>query len=175
MSEEIIVSQGSKEDKYELLYSQIKGLIEGESNLVANMSNATAAISMTFDFLWIGFYFVDKYFKKEEILSAEAMNSLQLVLGPFQGPVACTRIKYATGVCGTAWAEGKSITVGDVNTFPGHIACSSDSLSEIVVPIIDLNNRVRAVLDIDSRETNTFDKVDERGLEKIATLFIPFF
>jgi len=175
MSEEIRVSQGNKEDKYALLYSQIKALIGGETNLIANMSNTMAAVNMTFDFLWSGFYIVDHNFSDNNHLDIEVMNSLQLVLGPFQGPVACTRIKYGQGVCGTAWAKGKSIVVGDVNNFPGHIACSSESRSEIVVPIFDSQNRVRAIIDIDSKELDTFDSIDQKGFEKIATLFSLFF
>lgn len=175
MSEEIMVSLGNKEDKYKLLYSQIKGLIAGETNLIANTSNTTAAIKMTFDFLWIGFYFVDQKSNWSREHTADEMNSLQLILGPFQGPVACTRIRYAKGVCGVSWAKGKSIIVDDVNNFPGHIACSSDSRSEIVVPIFDTNNRVCAILDVDSKNINSFDDVDRVWLEKIATLFSPFF
>lgn len=175
MSEEIIVSLGNKEDKYNLLYSQIKELIDGETNIIANTSNTTAAIKMTFDFLWIGFYLVERKSSCSKEYIADEMNSLQLVLGPFQGPVACTRIRYAKGVCGIAWAKGKSIIVDDVNDFPGHIACSNDSRSEIVIPIFDINNRVCAVLDIDSRSINTFDDIDRVWLEKIAALFSPFF
>jgi len=171
MSEKLIISAGNKEEKYELLYSQIKGLIGSETNLIANLSNSIAAINMTFHFLWVGVYFVDLKSSCNKVSVSNELDSLQLVLGPFQGPVACTRINYNKGVCGVAWAKEKSIVVGDVHNFHGHIACSSDSRSEIVIPIFDENNRVYAVLDIDSECINTFDEIDRIWLEQIVTLF----
>ena len=145
-----------KTDKYEMLYRQLESLLEGETDEIANMANTAALIHETFGFWWTGFYIV---------------KDGQLVLGPFQGPVACTRIPYGKGVCGTAWERGESIVVPDVELFPGHIACSSLSRSEIVVPIIR-NGEVVAVLDIDSKELACFDETDRSWLEKIATLLI---
>ncbi|TWV12894.1 GAF domain-containing protein [Bacteroidaceae bacterium HV4-6-C5C] len=156
MAEDLYVSDGSKEEKYEMLLKQIKGLIEGESNLVANLANVSAALKETFNFFWVGFYLVD----------AE-----ELVLGPFQGPIACTRIRKGKGVCGTAWSEERTIVVPDVDAFPGHIACSSLSRSEIVVPLIDHENKVWGVLDIDSEQLNTFDDTDARFLEELCRNF----
>ena len=144
----------NKTEKYELLCEQIKALIQNENDIIANMSNIAAVIHETFKFWWTGFYRV--------------INN-ELVLGPFQGPVACTRITYGKGVCGTAWKEGKTIVVEDVHEFPGHIACSSASKSEIVVPIIK-DNQVVAVLDIDSEKFATFDNIDKEWLEKITKL-----
>src|ERR1700741_2437719 len=134
MAEDLLVAKGSKQQQYESLLPQIKGLLEGESDLVANLANVAAALKEQFDWLWIGFYFV----KKNE-----------LVLGPFQGPVACTRIALGKGVCGTAWEQGETLIVPDVDAFPGHIACSSLSRSEIVVPVFS-EGKVVAVLDVDS-------------------------
>ena len=152
MAEELIVAQTSdKKSKYDTLIPQIKALIEGESDLIANLANTCAALKQTFDFFWVGFYLV-----KNE----------QLVLGPFQGPLACTRIDYGKGVCGTTWKEGKTIVVPDVELFPGHIACSSASRSEIVVPGY-LDEKVFLVLDVDSDRVNDFDAVDAQGLEAI--------
>lgn len=145
-----------KRDKYEMLYRQLESLLEGETDEIANMANMAALIHETFGFWWTGFYIV---------------KDGQLVLGPFQGPVACTRIPYGKGVCGTAWKRGESIVVPDVELFPGHIACSSFSRSEIVVPIIR-NGEVVGVLDIDSKELACFDETDRIWLEKIATLLI---
>ena len=145
-----------KRDKYEMLYRQLESLLGGETDEIANMANTAALIHETFGFWWTGFYIV---------------KDGQLVLGPFQGPVACTRIPYGKGVCGTAWEQGGSIVVPDVELFPGHIACSSLSRSEIVVPIIR-NGEVVAVLDIDSKELACFDETDRIWLEKIATLLI---
>lgn len=155
MAEHLSISQGSKEEKYAELYPQVKALIESETDPVANMANVAAMIHATFGFWWTGFYRV-----------LEGV----LVLGPFQGPLACTRIKLGKGVCGTAWKEAKTQIVPDVDLFPGHIACSSASRSEIVVPIMH-ENEVIAVLDIDSAELNTFDDVDAKWLEKIVALF----
>lgn len=145
-----------KTDKYEMLYRQLESLLEGETDEIANMANTAALIHETFGFWWTGFYIV---------------KDGQLVLGPFQGPVACTRIPYGKGVCGTAWEQGRSIVVPDVELFPGHIACSSLSRSEIVVPLIK-DGGVVGVLDIDSKELACFDETDRIWLEKIATLLI---
>ena len=146
-----------KIEKYKLLYEQVKALIQTEKDEIANMSNIAAIIHETFKFWWTGFYRV--------------INN-ELVLGPFQGPVACTRIAYGKGVCGTAWKEGRTIVVDDVHEFPGHIACSSASKSEIVVPIFK-DNQVVAVLDIDSEKFATFDNIDKEWLEKIIDLVQP--
>ena len=145
-----------KRDKYEMLYRQLASLLDGETDEIANMANTTALIHETFGFWWTGFYIV---------------KDGQLVLGPFQGPVACTRIPYGKGVCGTAWKRGESIVVPDVELFPGHIACSSLSRSEIVVPLIK-DGGVVGVLDIDSKELACFDDTDRIWLEKIAALLI---
>ena len=141
MAEDLHVIQGTKEEQYQSLLPQIKGLLEGETDLIANLANVTAALKEQFNWLWVGFYLV---------------KNNELVVGPFQGPVACTRIKKGRGVCGTSWAEAKTIIVADVEKFPGHIACSSLSRSEIVVPVIR-NNEVVAVLDVDSEAVDHFD------------------
>lgn len=146
-----------KIEKYKLLYNQIKSLIQNENDTIANMSNVAAIIHETFKFWWTGFYRV--------------VNN-ELVLGPFQGPVACTRIAYGKGVCGTSWKEAKTIVVEDVHEFPGHIACSSASKSEIVVPIFK-DNQVVGVLDIDSEDIATFDNIDKEWLERIIELAQP--
>lgn len=161
--ENLIVSNGSKTEKYESLLPQIKALCEGEDDMIANMANISAAISQTFNFLWIGFYIVKENNNFE--------TKRRLVLGPFQGPVACTSISYGKGVCGTAWKESKTLVVPDVEKFPGHIACSSLSRSEIVVPLI-INESVTAVLDIDSNELAAFDEVDANYLQQILTFLI---
>ena len=155
MAEHLEISQGNKEDKYRLLYSQIESLSNGETDTIANMANIAAMIHETFGFWWTGFY---------RVIGG------QLVLGPFQGPLACSRIAYGRGVCGTAWKEGKTQLVPDVELFPGHIACSSASKSEIVVPIFDSDNNVTAVLNIDSKELATFDDCDREWLERIVKL-----
>ena len=145
----------AKSERYALLRKQVESLTEGESDLTANLANVAAAIHQTFPFWWTGFYLV---------------RGEQLVLGPFQGPVACTRIPFGRGVCGTAWQRRETVVVPDVEAFPGHIACSSASRSEIVVPILR-NGEVLGVLDIDSRELATFDDEDAAGLEAVcATL-----
>lgn len=144
-----------KEEKYELLVSQIRALIEGENDVIAVMSNVAAAIHQSMGFWWTGFYRV----KNEE-----------LVLGPFQGPVACMHIPYGKGVCGTAWQRAETVVVEDVEQFPGHIACSSESKSEIVVPVFGGDGKVTAVLDIDSEKLATFDDTDRRYLEEICRL-----
>ena len=146
-----------KNEKYELLVSQIRSLIEGETDAVAVMSNVAAAIHQTMGFWWTGFYRV--------------VNN-ELVLGPFQGPVACMHIPFGKGVCGTAWKQTKTVIVPDVEQFPGHIACSSESKSEIVVPVFGRDNTVVAVLDIDSDKLNTFDETDRKYLEEICKMII---
>ena len=155
MAEELIVAQGGKEEKYEMLYRQIEALMEGESDMIANMANVAAMIHSTFHFWWTGFY---------RVVGEE------LVLSPFQGDLACSRIKYGRGVCGTAWKSQTTQVVPDVELFPGHIACSSLSRSEIVVPVWR-GGEIVAVLDIDSEHLATFDEVDRLWLEKIVKLF----
>lgn len=154
MAENLIISDGDKCNKYSVLYEQIKSLTDGEDDLIANMANISSMIHQTFGFWWTGFYRV---------------NGNMLVLGPFQGPLACSRIPFGRGVCGTAWKEAATVIVPDVDAFPGHIACSSASRSEIVVPVFD-DEKVIAVLDIDSAELNTFDSIDKEWLEKICSL-----
>lgn len=155
MAEKInILKHASRETQYKNIIPQIRALIEGETDTIANMANISAVLKEAFKFFWVGFYIV----KKEE-----------LVLGPFQGPVACTRIKYGKGVCGTAWKENRTIVVPNVNAFAGHIACSSESLSEIVVPL-KKNDEVYAVLDIDSEVENNFSETDAIYLEEIIEL-----
>ena len=154
MAEKLIISGDSKAEKYEVLYKQIKELVGYETDEIANMANISSMIHETFAFLWTGFY---------RVVGEE------LVLGPFQGPLACSRIKFGKGVCGTAWKEECSLVVPDVEQFPGHIACSSLSRSEIVVPVLS-DGVIVAVLDIDSRELSTFDEEDRFWLEKIVSL-----
>lgn len=160
MAEELTISTGSKKEKYETLIPQIKAMLSVEKDLIANMANVSAMIKDTFNFLWVGFYRVIEDEKQEEVL----------VLGPFQGPLACTRIKKGRGVCGGAWKEEKTLVVPNVDEFPGHIACSSLSKSEIVLPMKKAE-KVYAVLDIDSLELNTFDEEDKYYLEQIIALF----
>ena len=153
MAERLIISEGGKEEKYALLYSQVAALTEGESDLIANMANIASMIHDTFGFWWTGFYRV---------------RDNQLILGPFQGPLACSRIGFGKGVCGTAWKLRKTVIVPDVDKFPGHIACSSASKSEIVVPVFDKDGyEIIAVLDIDSDSLDTLDQTDRFWLEKI--------
>jgi GAF domain-containing protein len=154
MAEDLLITKGTKEEQYASLLPQIKALLEGEPDLIANLANITGALKEQFNWLWVGFYLV----KNDE-----------LVLGPFQGPVACTRIKKGRGVCGTSWAKAQTLIVPDVEKFPGHIACSSLSRSEIVVPIIR-NNKVLGVLDADSIELNQYDETDKKWLEQIVDL-----
>lgn len=154
MAEELKISQGGKEEKYALLYKQIAAIIESESDTIANMANIAAMIHHTFGLWWTGFY---------RVVGDE------LVLGPFQGPLACSRIAYGRGVCGTAWKDERTQVVTDVEQFPGHIACSSESRSEIVVPMFK-EGRVVAVLDIDSEHLSTFDETDRLWLERITEL-----
>lgn len=154
MAEDLIISKGSKSEKYEELIPQIRALILYESDSIANMANVVAALKQTFDFFWVGFYIL-----RED----------QLVLGPFQGPIACTRIKKGRGVCGTAWEKGETIVVPDVDQFPGHIACSSLSKSEVVIPLFD-DDEFIGVLDIDSDKVNDFTQEDVFYLEQIVGL-----
>jgi len=154
MAEDLLITKGTKEEQYASLLPQIKALLEGEPDLIANLANITGALKEQFNWLWVGFYLV----KNDE-----------LVLGPFQGPVACTRIKKGKGVCGTSWAKAQTLIVPDVEKFPGHIACSSLSRSEIVVPIIR-NNKVLGVLDVDSIEPDQYDNIDQDYLEQIIEL-----
>lgn len=154
MAEDLNKIEGTKEEQYQGLLPQIDGLLTGESDLVANLANVSAALKQQFGWLWVGFYLV----KQNE-----------LVLGPFQGPVACTRIKKGRGVCGTSWLESKTLIVPDVEKFPGHIACSSLSKSEIVIPVIK-NNEVVAVLDADSEKYDLFDETDQQYLENVVRI-----
>jgi L-methionine (R)-S-oxide reductase len=156
MAEELTINTtSSKEEKYLELIPQLKGLVSGEKDVIANMANLSAALKETFNFLWVGFYIV----KNDE-----------LVLGPFQGPIACTRIQKGKGVCGTSWQKSQTIVVPDVEKFEGHIACSSLSKSEIVVPILNTKQEVTAILDVDSPELNTFDEIDAKYLTQIVNL-----
>jgi L-methionine (R)-S-oxide reductase len=159
MAEDLNIITGNKEEQYQSLIPQVKGLLEGETDLVANLANIAAALKEQFGWLWVGFYLVKSFDHAQD----------ELVVGPFQGPVACTRIKKGRGVCGTSWAESKTIIVPDVEKFPGHIACSSLSRSEIVVPVIR-NHEVVAVLDADSEYPDQFDTFDQRYLEEIVNL-----
>ena len=154
MAENLIITEGDKEQQYQTLFPQIEALLAGETDMTANMANVAAALKQTFDFFWVGFYVV-----KEDML----------VLAPFQGPIACTRIRHGNCVCGTAWKEAKTLIVPDVEQFPGHIACNAASRSEIVVPVIR-EGKVIAVLDIDSDKPDSFDEVDANYLERICGL-----
>jgi len=154
MAEDLLITKGTKEEQYEALVPQIKALLEGEPDLIANLANIAGALKEQFNWLWVGFYLV----KNDE-----------LVLGPFQGPVACTRIKKGKGVCGASWTKAQTLIVPDVEKFPGHIACSSLSRSEIVVPIIR-NNKVIGVLDVDNIELDQYDNIDQNYLEQITEL-----
>ena len=154
----------TKEEQYQEIIPQIQSLVSGEPDLIANMANIAAVLHNTFHFLWTGFYLVKE---KSQLSNVQSQINQELVLGPFQGPIACTRIPYNKGVCGTAWAQNQTLIVPNVHEFPGHIACSSASKSEIVVPI-RRNNEVIAVLDIDSADYNTFDAIDQKYLEKIT-------
>jgi L-methionine (R)-S-oxide reductase len=154
MAEDLTITTGTKEEQYQAILPQIKGLLQGEDDLIANLANICAALKEQFGWLWVGFYLV----KNDE-----------LVLGPFQGPVACTRIKKGRGVCGTSWAKEETLIVPDVEKFPGHIACSSLSKSEIVLPIRN-GEKVVGVLDVDSTDLNTFDETDKNYLEQVLAL-----
>ncbi|MFY8128286.1 MAG: GAF domain-containing protein [Chitinophagaceae bacterium] len=156
MAEDLAIIQGTKQEQYQNLLPQIKGLLTGEEDLVANLANVCAALKEQFNWLWVGFYMV----KNDE-----------LVLAPFQGPVACTRIKKGRGVCGAAWQQATTLIVPNVEEFPGHIACSSLSKSEIVIPLFK-DNEVVGVLDVDSIDLNCFDEVDKFYLEEIIKLIV---
>lgn len=153
MAEDLLITKGTKEEQYTSLIPQVKGLLEGETDLVANLANIAAALKEQFGWFWVGFYLV----KGEE-----------LVLGPFQGPVACTRIKKGRGVCGSSWQQAQTLIVPDVEKFPGHIACSSLSKSEIVVPLFN-QGEIMGVLDVDSDELDQFDETDRKYLEEIVS------
>ena len=155
MSEELHIPEGAKKEIYESLLPQIRALVDGEPDFIANCANIAAALRQSFGFWWVGFYFVK--------------NNDELVLGPFQGDIACTRISFGKGVCGTAWKNAETLIVADVDQFPGHIACSSASRSEIVVPIFK-RDVVIAVLDVDSDKLNDFDQTDKIYLEQLALL-----
>ncbi|MGB0390099.1 MAG: GAF domain-containing protein [Salibacteraceae bacterium] len=155
MSENLEIAGNTKEEFFETLIPQIENLILGETNLIANLANVSAAIKMTFNHLWVGFYLVE---------------GNQLVLGPFQGPIACTRILKGKGVCGSAWENEETIIVANVNEFPGHISCSSQSVSEIVIPIFNPEKKIIGVLDVDSKNKNQFDTTDKFYFEKINSL-----
>lgn len=154
MAEDLHINKGTKEEQYASLFPQVKALLEGEADLVANLANMCAALKEQFGWLWVGWYLV-----KED----------ELVLGPFQGPVACTRIRKGRGVCGSAWEQATTLVVPDVEKFPGHIACSSLSKSEIVVPLLK-DGGVWGVLDVDSEQLAAFDDTDRRWLEKLTGL-----
>jgi len=156
MAESLILDNThSKEERYKNLLPQVKALVGDEKNVIANMANVAAALRQAFGFFWVGFYLLEN-------------NSL--VLGPFQGPIACTRIAFGKGVCGKTWEKEQTIIVDDVDAFPGHIACSSDSKSEIVVPVFK-NKQFFAVLDVDSDSLASFDNIDQKYLEELVTLF----
>ena len=159
MAEDLIKINGTKEEVYQHLLPQLNALLDGESDLIANMANIAAALKESFGFFWVGFYLV---------------KHNELVLGPFQGPVACTRIQKGRGVCGKAWEDKTIIVVPDVDAFPGHIACSSLSKSEIVLPLIK-HGKVVAVLDVDSNELNSFDDTDAQYLNEICQLLCVYF
>jgi GAF domain-containing protein len=165
MSENLIISVSSdKKERYEVLIPQIASLVEDEKDVIANLSNITAALRQAMGFFWVGFYLVK---------DNKAGSAQQLVLGPFQGPIACTRINFGKGVCGTTWKEKRTILVPDVEQFPGHIACSSDSKSEIVLPAFK-NNEVVLVLDVDSDKLDDFDETDAIYLEKLMRIIEGF-
>jgi len=156
MAEELQISNtDNKKEKYDTLLPQLEALLTGEADLIANLANTAAAFRQTFNWFWVGFYMV---------------RGNELVLGPFQGTIACTRIKYGRGVCGASWQQQKSLFVPDVEKFPGHIACSSLSVSEIVVPIFNAANDVVAIIDVDSERYDVLDELDLAQLEKVAEL-----
>ena len=158
MAEELIIpTTGTKAEKYELLFEQTKALLRHEKNQIANMANLCAVLKYGFNFFWVGFYLV---------------NENELILGPFQGPVACTRIAKGKGVCGSAWKQNKALIVPNVNEFLGHIACSSASQSEIVLPVYNKSNTIIGVLDVDSEHLNHFDETDQEWLQKMISLLV---
>jgi L-methionine (R)-S-oxide reductase len=155
MAESLIISGTSKEERYRSLMPQLVALTDGETDFIANLSNIVGALKQTFGFFWVGVYLVRKN---------------QLVLGPFQGPIACTRINFGKGVCGTSWEKKQVMLIPDVDQFPGHISCSSDSKSEIVIPVVNETGEVILVIDVDSNKLNDFDETDQRYLEEVAGL-----
>ena len=159
MSEELHITRESKLKAYQGLLTQLASLVKDEKNIIANLANISSAIHMTFNYLWVGFYLVENH---------------QLVLGPFQGPIASTKISKGTGVCGTSWKEECTIIVKNVNDFPGHISCNSTSVSEIVVPLFNRSNQIVGVLDIDSTNESEFDTTDKLYLEQVAQLISYF-
>jgi GAF domain-containing protein len=154
VAEEILIVQGTKEEKYLSLIPQIKALFDPSVNATANLANVSSVLKMTFDFFWVGFYLVEQN---------------DLILGPFQGPLACTRIPKGKGVCGASWEQNRTLLVPDVEVYPGHIACSSASKSEIVVPIRTAEGNIIGVLDVDSDQLNDFDSTDETYLNELCT------
>lgn len=170
MAEDLTIITGSKAEIYQSLIPQIRGLLDDEPDLIANLANISAALKEQFGWLWVGFYLVKPSSAIPIATGTEDKNG-ELVLGPFQGPVACTRIKKGRGVCGAAWQKAETLIVADVEKFPGHIACSSLSRSEIVVPLIR-NGEVIGVLDVDSAELDQFDETDKKYLEEITGLII---
>ncbi|WP_462255281.1 GAF domain-containing protein [Ferruginibacter sp.] len=164
MAEDLHIIQGTKAEIYQSLIPQINALIDGEPDLIANLANVAAALKEQFNWLWVGFYLVKPF--------GSAQDDKELVLGPFQGPVACTRIKKGRGVCGAAWQNAVTLIVPDVEKFPGHIACSSLSKSEIVIPLFK-DGEVFGVLDVDSELLNEFDEIDKRYLEEIVKPLSP--
>lgn len=161
MTEQLILEGKSREERYRELYPQLRALLSVETDRIANLANMAAALRQTFGFFWVGFYLV---------------SERELVLGPFQGDIACTRIPYGRGVCGDAWAQGQTLVVPDVESYPGHIACSSLSRSEIVVPIYDRSGEIVGVLDIDSQEVGDFsEELDRPWLERYVGLLAPLF
>jgi len=165
MAESLVISGISKKEKYESLLPQLKALVEGESDTIANISNIMSALKYGMDWFWVGVYFVSPSPALHKV-----EREAELVLGPFQGPIACTRIAFGKGVCGAAWKEKKTIVVEDVEQFPGHIACSSFSKSEIVLPAFDKSGNVILVLDVDSEHLATFDETDKIYLEQVIKL-----
>lgn len=153
MAEDLAISSGTKQERYEAIVPQIHALVSGETDRIANLANVAAALKEAFNFFWVGFYMV---------------QDNELILGPFQGPVACTRIRFGKGVCGQAWSTAETLLVPDVDAFPGHIACSSLSKSEIVVPLLK-NGNVIGVLDVDSSQLNYFDETDKLYLTQLCT------
>ncbi len=162
MTQEFSINGTSKEEKYISLLPQLKSLVEGESDEIANLANIAAVLKYTFNFFWVGFYLVKN--------PPAGQTGTELVLGPFQGPIACTRIGLGKGVCGTSWQNAQTIIVDDVDKFPGHIACSSASKSEIVIPIYNKDKKVVGVLDVDDDKYARFDNTDKIYLEQIAAL-----
>lgn len=161
MAEQLILEGKSREERYRELYPQLRALLSAETDRIANLANMAAALRQTFGFFWVGFYLV---------------SERELVLGPFQGDIACTRIPYGRGVCGDAWAQGQTLVVPDVESYPGHIACSSLSRSEVVVPIYDRSGEIMGVLDIDSQEVGDFsEELDRPWLERYVGLLAPLF